>query len=205
MKKFLLVLIGFFLFCFNSEAMNSDSLRLNKRYGGEKVTKVINMINYIGNKYSTRLLNKEEGHLNDVLLNIFINETAFGQFGNFNGYAYGICQIEEKSLNDARNKIPLIVQYLEKEEGVDLSKSASYYEDKPFESLLLAVVILEYKYFYSKQIKAWNLNNNQTAWNYYKTLYNSRKGKASIKGTQKKMDAFRKKGYSYYYYQGKVS
>lgn len=188
MKKLLLVL----LFLINCMASANVNMKLNKRYGNYHVTTIISMIDDISSLYGTRLLNKQPETMRQTLMQLFINETVYGQVGSFNGYAYGICQIEQKTLEDVRKKHPNLVQYIEQDLKVDLSKSAKYYEDKPFESLLLATIILERKFIANDKVKAWNLNGNYHPWNIYKTLYNSNIGKANTKDTQKKINAFKK-------------
>lgn len=187
MKRLLL------LFVLLGELVLADvNMKLNKRYGDYHVTTVISMIEDISALYGARLLNKQPETMKQTLLQLFINETVYGQIGSFNGYAYGICQIEQKTLDDVRKKHPNLVQYMEQDLKIDLSKSAKYYEDKPFESLLLALIILERKFVANEKVKSWNLNGNYHPWNIYKTLYNSNVGKANSSDTQKKINAFKK-------------
>lgn len=200
--KFLatLVLTIYFFFGFQTEATIATPIKknfnLNKIYGGESVYSVMKQIVAIDSKYATRVLNKKQGELADTLMQVFVNETVFGQVASFNGHAHGICQIEQATLESARKKMPNFFQYLESAEGVNLSQDASWYVDKPKESLLLAMCILEYKHFYSKYVPVWRIKGEINSWSMYKTYYNSNKGKAVKEKAQEKFNVLIKHGYA---------
>lgn len=161
--------------------------KIHKRYGSYFESDVIEVIDNIVSNYGNKVLNKNPKTLKAVLTKIFVNETATGQYGKFNGFAYGLCQIEEISLRDAVSKKKRLVKELEDYYQVNLSLHASKYEDKPLESFLLAVIILDYKYSNQHLIKKWKLNNKNDAWEIYKRHYNSVAGAASYNKYKKRL------------------
>lgn len=161
--------------------------KIHNRYGAYYESDVLEVIDHIASNYGERVLNGNTKTLKAVLMKIFVNETAAGQYGKFNGYAYGLCQIEEVSLRDAVSKKRNLVKELEDYYQVNLSLHASKYEDKPLESFLLAVIILDYKYSNQHLIKKWRLQNKNDAWEIYKRHYNSTSGAASYNKYKKRL------------------